>query len=100
VVADLTVTRATPGSNLGDASYLIEPLSRRELDVLALLSDRLTDKEIAQELVISPQTVKRHASNIYQKLGVNSRREAVAKASACGLLQESQVGGRRPQLSL
>jgi len=65
---------------------LLEPLSSRELDVLLLLSERLTDKEIARELVVSPQTVKRHAANIYQKLDVGNRREAVAKATACGLL--------------
>ena len=65
---------------------LIEPLSERELGVLALLAQRLTNKEIARTLSISPMTVKRHSSNIYQKLLVGGRREAVAKAAALGLV--------------
>jgi LuxR family maltose regulon positive regulatory protein len=65
---------------------LVEPLTDRELEVLALLAQRLTAKEIAQTLIISPLTVKRHASNIYSKLQVNGRREAIAKAASLGLL--------------
>jgi LuxR family maltose regulon positive regulatory protein len=65
---------------------LIEPLSERELEVLALLAQRLSNKEIARALSISPMTVKRHSSNIYQKLTVENRREAVAKAAALGLV--------------
>ncbi len=65
---------------------LIEPLSERELEVLALLAQRLTNKEIARSLSISPMTVKRHSSNIYQKLAVGGRREAVAKGVALGLV--------------
>jgi LuxR family maltose regulon positive regulatory protein len=64
---------------------LIESLSERELEVLALLAQRLTNKEIARLLNVSPMTVKRHSSNIYQKLLVGGRREAVAKAAALGL---------------
>jgi LuxR family maltose regulon positive regulatory protein len=76
---------------------LIEPLSRRELDVLFLLSQRLTDKEIARELSISPQTVKRHAANVYQKLDVGNRRDAVAKAAALGLLSGLSDSARVPR---
>lgn len=65
---------------------LIEPLTDREMEVLALLAQRLSNKEIAKGLVIAPVTVKRHAINIYQKLGVKSRREAVARAAELGLL--------------
>jgi LuxR family maltose regulon positive regulatory protein len=70
---------------------LIEPLSERELEVLALLARRLTNKEIARALSISPMTVKRHSSNIYQKLAVGGRREAVTRASALGLMSESPL---------
>ena len=63
-----------------------EPLTRRELEVLALMAQRLSAREIAQELVLSEQTVKRHRANIYQKLGVHSRKEAVAAAVALGIL--------------
>ena len=64
------------------------PLSKRELEVLALLARRLSNKEIADQLHISPQTVKRHANTIYEKLDVHSRREAVAKATGLGILPQ------------
>jgi len=67
----------------------IEPLSRREQQILALLSQRLSNKEIANQLNISPVTVKRHAANIYQKLGVHGRRQAVAKATGLGMFSSS-----------
>jgi LuxR family maltose regulon positive regulatory protein len=65
---------------------LVDPLTDREHEVLALLAQRLTNKEIAQALVISPETVKRHACTIYSKLQVNRRRDAVAKAIRLGLM--------------
>jgi LuxR family maltose regulon positive regulatory protein len=65
-----------------------DPLTRRELEILALLAQRLRNKEIAEKLFISPATVKRHTINIYGKLGVNSRQSAVARARDIGILQE------------
>jgi LuxR family maltose regulon positive regulatory protein len=65
---------------------LIEPLTRREREVLVLLGKWLSDKEIAKELVISPRTVKKHNSNIYAKLGVKNRMRAVEKGKYLGLL--------------
>ncbi len=65
---------------------LVEPLTEREQEILALLAQRLSNKEIAQALVITPETVKRHTANIYQKLQVNGRREAVGKAVDLGLV--------------
>lgn len=67
----------------------VEPLSKREQQILTLLANRLSNKEIANELHISTVTVKRHAANIYQKLGVHSRRQAVAKAAGLGMFGES-----------
>ena len=65
---------------------LIEPLSERELEALALLADYLTYQEIAQALFISVNTVKTHLKNVYGKLGVHGRREAVDRAKELGLL--------------
>jgi LuxR family maltose regulon positive regulatory protein len=65
---------------------LVEPLSKRELEVLSLMAQGLTNIEIAQQIFISAQTVKVHTRNIYGKLGVNSRRQAVTKARVLGLL--------------
>lgn len=65
---------------------LVEPLTHRELDVLALLSQRLQNKEIAEHLSISSVTVKSHLRSVYQKLQVPKRREAVLKATQLGIL--------------
>lgn len=61
-------------------------LSDRERDVLALLAQRYTAPEIADRLFISVRTVEHHVSNIYNKLGVNSRRAAAAVAVQLGLV--------------
>jgi LuxR family maltose regulon positive regulatory protein len=63
-----------------------EPLSPRELEVLRLLPTGLTAEELADELVISVNTVRTHLKNLYAKLGVHSRHEAVARASKLDLL--------------
>ena len=65
---------------------LVEPLTDRELEVLALLRERLSNKEIAHKLSLSPMTVKRHLVNLYGKLGVNKRWDAVIKAEALEIL--------------
>jgi ATP/maltotriose-dependent transcriptional regulator MalT len=68
------------------AGSLLEPLTERELDVLRLLVAGLSNAAMAQELVITVGTVKRHVNSIYTKLGVTSRTQAVARAHALHLL--------------
>jgi len=65
---------------------LPEPLTEREQEVLELMAAGLTNSEIGEELVIAPGTVKKHAGNIYGKLGVSNRTEAAAKARELNLL--------------
>lgn len=62
-------------------------LTARELDVLRLLSRRLQNREIAQQLVISEYTVKRHVANILKKMGVPDRRSAVWEGDRLGLIR-------------
>ncbi len=71
--------RATPNP-------MIETLSEREIEVLQLIAEGLTNQEIAATLYISLNTVKVHTRNIYGKLGAHHRTEAVAKARALGML--------------
>jgi predicted ATPase/class 3 adenylate cyclase/DNA-binding CsgD family transcriptional regulator len=68
---------------------LVEPLSAREIEVLHLLAEGLTNREIAQQLYLSPNTVRVHTFHIYGKLGVNNRMQAVAQARSLGLLASS-----------
>ena len=63
-----------------------ETLTNREIDVLILLAERLSDKEIAKRLVLSPVTVKKHTQRIYGKLDVHSRRTAVLQTRRLGLI--------------
>jgi len=63
-----------------------ELFTNRELDVLELLQQRLTNKEIAARLSVTAETVRKHTLNIYRKLGVHGRRQAVAVAITRGIL--------------
>jgi LuxR family maltose regulon positive regulatory protein len=65
---------------------LIEPLSEREIEVLRLIAEGLTNPEIAARLYLSLNTVKVHTRNINGKLGVNNRMQATARARALGIL--------------
>jgi ATP/maltotriose-dependent transcriptional regulator MalT len=91
--AERSSLQAQPASPLATQGDMIEPLTRRELEVLEMLAQRMTAGEIADSLVLSEQTVKRHRANIYQKLGVNSRREAITAAVALGVLPSAPRSG-------
>lgn len=101
-----SVTRPPPATNLPHSSNLPphngplpdgplpdgplpERLTPREEEVLAYLSQRLTDKEIAQVMVVSTTTVRTHIDNIFAKLSVTHRRDAVARARHFGLIPPS-----------
>lgn len=77
---------ADTGSSRSAALLTIEPLSTRELDVLRLIAAGLTNREIAEALFVSPETVKKHTGNIYGKLGVHNRVEAVTRARALTII--------------
>jgi LuxR family maltose regulon positive regulatory protein len=68
------------------ASSLVEPLTRRELEVLQLISQGLSNREIAERLFLALDTVKGHNRRIYGKLHVRRRTEAVSRARELGLL--------------
>lgn len=65
---------------------LVDPLSEREREILSLIANGLKNKEIAEQMVISLNTVLYHTKNIYNKLGVNKRTQAVLKAQELNLL--------------
>ena len=67
-------------------AQLIEPLSTRELEIIELIALGSSNRDIAEQLIISVGTVKKHAANIYGKLGVNNRTAAIAQARELGFL--------------
>ncbi|WP_375177047.1 LuxR C-terminal-related transcriptional regulator [Marinobacter mobilis] len=75
-----------PSGRTGHDSALVEPLSQREIEVLALINEGLPNKEIAVRMSVAATTVKAHIRNLYGKLGVGSRTEALARARQVGLL--------------
>jgi LuxR family maltose regulon positive regulatory protein len=84
----LNTLETTAGSALPPASQaLIEPLSERELEILALVADGLSNREISERLFVALSTVKGHNRNIFDKLYVKRRTEAVARARELGLIE-------------
>ena len=65
---------------------LVEPLSERELEVLRLITAGLSNREIAEKLIISTGTAKTHVHNVCGKLGVRNRTEAATRAKELGLV--------------
>jgi len=86
VAAPFDALAGRPGSALQD------PLSARELEVLALIARGLSNKHIARELTLSPHTVKRHVAHILEKLDVASRSQAAS-------WYHTRAPARRPETS-
>jgi DNA-binding NarL/FixJ family response regulator len=84
VVTELT--RLTEREQIRREQPLAEPLSMREMEVLALMAQSLSNQEIADRLTIAPGTVKNHVSNILSKLNARDRTQAVLQAKELGLL--------------
>ena len=74
-----------PGQSYGPSDEAFPSLTERELEVLALLARRASNAEIAEQLVISPKTVRNHVSNVLHKLQVADRTEAMLAARAAGM---------------
>jgi LuxR family maltose regulon positive regulatory protein len=74
----------TPSSDM--VFPLVEPLSEREMEVLRLVRQGLSNREVAENLVVSEWTVKKHLTNVYSKLGVKNRTQAIARAREIALL--------------
>ena len=75
-----------------DQSALIEPLTPRELEVLDLLREGIPNRAIADRLFVSLGTVKRHTHNIYGKLGVSNRTQAIIRGQELGLVEVESSG--------
>jgi LuxR family maltose regulon positive regulatory protein len=83
----LSAQDGVTGTEPHPAQRLIEPLTPRELEVLKLIEAGCTNQDIADRLVISIPTVKRHISNLYAKLGIESRTQAVCLGRELGLFE-------------
>lgn len=86
LLAALYEDQSHPPAERQPSEPLVEPLSERELEVLRLVAEGLSNGEIAGKLYISLSTVKGHTSNIFGKLGVKNRTQAVTRARSLGLL--------------
>jgi len=69
-----------------DESSLASPISAREREVLALVAAGLSNREIAEQLIVAPNTVKAHVRHLGTKLGASSRTQLLARARDLGLL--------------
>jgi LuxR family maltose regulon positive regulatory protein len=72
---------------------LLDPPSAAELSVLQLMATDLSMREIGEQLYLSLNTIRSHIRAIYRKLGVHSREDAIARATALGLLDQTESPG-------
>ncbi len=86
------VAPAAPASDANPHDF--EKLTAKETQVLRLCAAGLSNKEIAQQMDLSPRTVQTHLAAVFSKMGVSSRTEAVIKALRCGILAEADLRGQ------
>lgn len=86
LVSQKSAAAGVPSTEKKPMEDLLEPLSEREREVLSLIAGGLSNRAISARLHISLSTVKGHAANIYGKLGVNSRTQAISEAARLGIL--------------
>ena len=82
----LTRSRGSPTFEINQQAIAQLGLSDRELEVLRLLADGQTNKEMARRLSLSPNTIKTHLANLYGKLDASRRTQAVSKARALSII--------------
>jgi LuxR family maltose regulon positive regulatory protein len=86
---DVVVSSAEGRGGDSERAALVDPLSERELEVLALLQEGISNREIAERLFLSVGTVKRHTHNLYGKLDVSNRTQAIIRGQELGLLERA-----------
>jgi LuxR family maltose regulon positive regulatory protein len=86
-VDDLIESFGAPKLSTTNIESLVEPLSTRELEVLGLVAMGLSNRQIAEELFVTVGTVKKHLNNIFGKMGVKSRTQAIIRANELELLK-------------
>ncbi len=93
VLADEVQRELDMARGRASTGEMLEAPSEAELAVLRLLATDLSNREIAERLFLSPNTIRSHNRALYHKLGVHSRTDAVARAAALGLLGQAQSPG-------
>jgi DNA-binding NarL/FixJ family response regulator len=83
---EIYITKPAEGFIPDEPTLLKFGLSKREWEVLALMSDGLSNREIAERLFLSLNTIKTHSSNLFEKLDVKRRTQAIEKGKRLGLL--------------
>ena len=92
-LADEVEHELETGQDRARTGELLEPPSDAELAVLRLLATDLSIREIGEHLFLSPNTIRSHNRALYHKLGVHSRADAIARATALGLLEQTESPG-------
>jgi LuxR family maltose regulon positive regulatory protein len=87
--AELTGTAGRPAEGGDPPSLVAQPLTDRELEILRLVAQPMSSREVAETLHLSPNTVKTHLSSIYRKLAAPTRNQAVRRARTLGILPEA-----------